>query len=66
MTSQTYSAWRKSTRSDEGNCVEVSPSDDATHVGVRDSKDEGGPVLEFDRKTWGTFLDGVRDGTFDL
>jgi hypothetical protein len=46
--------------------VEVSPSDDATHVGVRDSKDEGGPVLEFDRKTWGAFLDGVRAGTFDL
>jgi hypothetical protein len=66
MISQVYSEWRKSTRSDEGNCVEVSPSDDRTHVGVRDTKDRSGPVLEFDRETWDMFLAGVRDGQFDL
>ena len=66
MTSQVYSKWRKSTRSDEGNCVEVSPSDSGTHVGVRDTKDPSGPVLEFDRDEWATFIDEVRTGRFDL
>jgi Domain of unknown function (DUF397) len=50
MTSQAYNEWRKSTRSDEGSCVVVSPSPGGTHVGVRDSKDQGGPILEFGRE----------------
>ena len=67
MTGQTYSKWRKSTRSDaDGNCVEVSPSDDGTHVGMRDTKDRSGPILEFDRDTWNAFLSTVHDGCFDL
>lgn len=65
MTSQVYSEWRTSTRSDGGNCVEVSPSADRTHVGVRDSKAHNGPILEFDRGTWAAFLCAVRDGQFD-
>ncbi|MFI6079082.1 DUF397 domain-containing protein [Actinoplanes sp. NPDC051343] len=66
MTSETYSAWRKSTRSDEGNCVEVSPSDSGRHVGVRDTKDRGGSILEFDLNSWKRFIEEVRAGRFDL
>ncbi|MEV4709603.1 DUF397 domain-containing protein [Actinoplanes sp. NPDC049316] len=66
MTAEVYSKWRKSTRSDEGNCVEVSPSESGTRVGVRDTKDQGGPILEFDRGAWATFIDDVRAGHFDM
>ena len=66
MTSQVYSKWRKSMRSDEGNCVEVSPSDSGTHVGVRDTKDQGGPILEFNRGAWKAFIDEVRADCCEL
>ncbi|WP_169808955.1 DUF397 domain-containing protein [Microtetraspora fusca] len=36
------------------------------HVGVRDSKDQGGPVLVFTPREWGAFIGGVKDGEFDL
>ena len=55
------SNWHKSTRSGTGNCVEVAPL-----VGVRDSKDREGPVLTFNQEEWRAFLEGVRDGEFDL
>ncbi|MEU1602032.1 DUF397 domain-containing protein [Micromonospora matsumotoense] len=52
--------WRKSSRSGaEGNCVEVSGGP-AALVGVRDSKDVGGPVLVFSPQSWRTFLSAVR------
>lgn len=66
MTPPSYSKWRKSTRSDEGNCVEVSPCNSGTHVGIRDTKDRGGPILNFGRDNWEYFIDEVRAGTFDL
>ncbi|WP_433145203.1 DUF397 domain-containing protein [Actinomadura nitritigenes] len=57
--------WRKSSRSGNGgNCVEVATHDQA-HL-ARDSKDPNGPVLAFDRRTWGSFLDQVKTGRFDL
>ncbi|MFI6272468.1 DUF397 domain-containing protein [Micromonospora zamorensis] len=62
MTSR-YSAWRKSTRSDDGNCVEVASADDGT-VGVRDSKDVIGPMLEFRPATWSAFTGAIRAGKF--
>ncbi|MFG2042121.1 DUF397 domain-containing protein [Dactylosporangium sp. NPDC048998] len=65
MTTRTYTNWRKSTRSDDGNCVEVSRAVDGT-VGVRDSKDTAGPVLEFNPETWGAFTSDIRAGRFDL
>ncbi|MFI7517644.1 DUF397 domain-containing protein [Micromonospora echinofusca] len=49
--------WRKSSRSDDGNCVEV-----ASTVGsilVRDSKDSAGPVLRFGLKQWRVFTQDV-------
>ena len=60
-------AWRKSTRSQTSNCVEVAPlgSGPAT-VALRDSKDPSGPVLLFDRAGWLGFLAGTKSGQFDL
>ena len=34
-------------------------------VGVRDSKDPGGPVLEYTSAEWHAFLAGVKAGKFD-
>jgi hypothetical protein len=58
--------WRKSTRSSPSgdNCVEVAL--DGVRVGVRDSKDRGGSVLQFDARSWREFLDGAKNGEFDL
>ncbi len=53
-------AWRKSTYSGGGNgdCVEVTVN--PTAVGVRDSKNTAGPVLEFPTSEWRRFLDSGR------
>ena len=46
------------------NCVEIaSLSDDV--IGMRDSKDAGGPVLQFTGAEWQAFLGGARNGEFD-
>jgi len=57
-------AWKKSTASGTGNCVEVAGVDEA--VLIRDSKDPSGPALHFTRGEWTAFLLGVRAGEFDL
>ncbi|MFI6265812.1 DUF397 domain-containing protein [Micromonospora sp. NPDC051006] len=56
----TGATWRKSTRSGtQGECVEV--ADNLTGVvGVRDSKDRGGPVLTFDPWAWRSFVEFAR------
>ncbi|MDR7277506.1 DUF397 domain-containing protein [Catenuloplanes atrovinosus] len=46
--------WRKSTRSAQGECVEVAKND--TRILVRDSKNPDGPVLSFDHARWRAFL----------
>ena len=54
--------WVKSSFSfANGNCVEVAelPGDS---VGIRDSRDPGGPVLSFTRAEWAAFLRGARRG----
>jgi Domain of unknown function (DUF397) len=56
--------WRKSSRSGANACVEVAFAD--SKVAVRDSKHQDGPMLEFTRLEWEAFVDGVRDGEFDL
>jgi len=64
MIRRKYITWRKSRRSDgDGNCVEVARATDGT-VGVRDSKDTTGPILEFDPATWRAFTDDIRCGGF--
>ncbi len=57
-------AWRKSSHSSSGGCVEVAMLGDA--IGVRDTKDRGeGPVLVFNRREWMAFLEGVGLGEFE-
>lgn len=59
--------WRKSMRSAQGNCVEVSYRTDQAAVLVRDTKADGkGPVLAFTRSEWTAFLAGVHNGEFNL
>jgi len=48
-------AWRKSTRSATGDCVEVAGNLPGV-VGVRDSKDVAGPVLAFESYAWVAFV----------
>ena len=56
MTTRQYTGWRTSSRSDgDGNCVEFTQADDGT-IGVRDSKDPNGPVLEFGPDAWRRLL----------
>jgi hypothetical protein len=57
--------WGKSSASQDGNCVEAGEGACGL-VHVRDSKDPGGPVLDFTRDEWTAFLAGVRNGEFDL
>jgi hypothetical protein len=58
-------AWIKSTLSlAHGNCVEVAGLD-GDGIGVRNSRDTGGPVLVFTPDEWRAFLGGVRNGEFD-
>ena len=58
--------WRKSTRSGpySDNCVEVAFVGGA--VALRDSKDKAGAVLLFTPEEWLAFVDGTKDGEFDL
>ncbi|MGC4857084.1 DUF397 domain-containing protein [Micromonospora sp. DT4] len=57
--------WRTSTRSGgEGDCVEVAGF--AETVGVRDSKDQQGPVLTFSPPAWTDFVAATRTGRLDI
>ena len=56
--------WTKSSHSGNNGCVEVAHGDE--QIAVRDSKDPSGPMLLFTPREWRAFLDGVRDGEFDL
>jgi Domain of unknown function (DUF397) len=59
------SHWVKSSLSfSNGNCVEVTALPDG-RVGVRNSRDPGGPVLKFTPREWSVFLSGARLGEFD-
>ena len=57
--------WRKSVRSNAGQgCVEVARFPNA--IGVRDSKDPGGPRLVLTRGGWQGLLRQARSGKLDL
>jgi len=58
--------WRKSSASGpySDNCVEVAEVDD--RVLVRDSKNPDGPVLQFTRDQWATFVGATKAGEYDL
>ncbi|SDT68494.1 DUF397 domain-containing protein [Actinoplanes derwentensis] len=59
--------WRKSSRSggDGGNCVEVA-TDMQGVVAVRDTKGRDGGTLLFTPAGWRAFIDGIKEGDFDL
>lgn len=54
--------WRKSRKSGQESCVEVARSDDA--VFVRDSKDQGGPRLQFTSVQWQLFISEILGESF--
>jgi hypothetical protein len=57
--------WVKSSLSfANGNCVEVASLPGRT-IGLRNSRDPGGPVLRFTPDEWHAFLGGARNGEFD-
>ena len=58
--------WRRSTRSGpySDNCVEVAFVDGA--IAMRDSKNPNGTVLIFTPAEWDAFVEGAKDGEFDL
>lgn len=60
--------FRKSTLSGgwDDNCVEVDTANAPQVIRVRDSKDPEGPVLEFDEEEWKAFIEGVKNGEFDI
>lgn len=56
--------WRKSSYSDNGECVELAMLDDG--IGVRDSKlGDDSPVLTFTRTELAALVAGIRTGEFD-
>ena len=59
--------WVKSTHSGphDDNCVEVAGAESG-EILVRDSKDREGPVLRFTPDEWVAFIDGVKNGEFNL
>ncbi|MET8259858.1 DUF397 domain-containing protein [Micromonospora sp. NPDC005553] len=54
--------WRTSSRSGNGECVEVADNLPGV-VGVRDSKDPAGPVLVFAPAAWRAFVAVARQPT---
>jgi len=57
--------WFKSSYSyASSNCVEVADLSDGL-MGMRNSKDASGPVLQFSGAEWQAFLGGIRNGEFD-
>jgi Domain of unknown function (DUF397) len=58
--------WFKSSLSfSNSNCVEVAHLPGGG-IGLRDSKDPGGPVLRFTADEWRAFLGGVDLGEFNI
>ncbi len=62
----TDAVWQKSSRSGpySDNCVEVAFVDGA--IALRDSKHPTGPVLVFTPEEWDAFVEGAKNGEFDL
>lgn len=56
-----FTNWHKSDWSDDGGCVEIAYADG--QIGVRDSKNPGGPVLTFNQREWDAFTAGIIDGS---
>jgi hypothetical protein len=63
LTAASDLAWRKSSYSGNGNCVEVAVPE--AGLAVRDSKDPQGPALHFTAEAWSAFLADVTSGAFE-
>ena len=61
-------AWRKSTHSTNGNCVEIAWRQGAEGINilVRDSKFPGREPLVFTPGEWAVFLERAKTGDFDV
>jgi len=57
-------AWRKSTASNSGSCVEVAVADGL--ILIRDSANQDGVVLRFSSAVWSAFLAHARGKDSDL
>jgi len=57
-------AWRKSTFSQGGDCLEWVIGSDGVYI--RDSKDPAGARLSFTHSEWKAFIAGVKGGEADL
>jgi hypothetical protein len=65
MRESTGPYWVKSSLSyANGQCVEVAHLPGGA-VGMRDSKDADGPILQFTSVEWNAFLNGAKLGEFD-
>jgi len=56
--------WKKATASGGAACVEVASLGNGI-VGMRDSKDRGGPILTYTIHEFAAFVMGVKQGEFD-
>lgn len=56
--------WVRAGEGPDGDSVEIAMLADG-HVGMRDGKAPGGPVLVFTPGEWSAFTAGVHDGEFD-
>jgi hypothetical protein len=64
MPDLTGATWRKSSRSNNGgNCVEVADNLPGV-IGLRDSKDQTGPVLTFNPTAWAAFVIATKRDAF--
>lgn len=57
--------WFKSSFSGGGGCVEVAHTPDG-QVALRDTKDRTKPAHVYTASEWGAFLNGAKNGEFDL
>jgi hypothetical protein len=67
MADLTGARWHKSTHSggNGGDCVEVAENLPGI-VAVRDTKNRDGATLIFTDSEWAAFIDGAKQGEFDL
>ncbi|MBB4705705.1 DUF397 domain-containing protein [Sphaerisporangium siamense] len=56
--------WRTAARCTTKNCVEVAIVDGL--IAVRDSKDPANPALLYTESEWQVFIDGAKNGEFDV
>ncbi|MCW2882923.1 MAG: putative regulatory protein [Sphaerisporangium sp.] len=57
-------AWRVARDCNTSNCVTVAVTDGM--VALRDTKDPDSPVLLYTESEWQVFIDGAKNGEFDI